>query len=73
MRRPTNMGVSAQQRRCDRGGENAWKSPGTALICLLASLLTLVANNILARNKWDRPGSSCLWGTLDALRTFWER
>ena len=37
----------------DRGGENAWKSLGTALIFLLASLLTLVANNILARNKWD--------------------
>jgi len=37
----------------DRGGENAWKSLGTALIFVLASLLTLVANNILARNKWD--------------------
>ncbi len=37
----------------DRGGENAWKSLGTALIFLLASLLTLVANNILAKNKWD--------------------
>ena len=37
----------------DRGGENAWKSLGTALIFLVASLLILVANNILARNKWD--------------------
>ena len=37
----------------DRGGENAWKSLGTALIFLLASLLILVANNILAKNKWD--------------------
>jgi len=37
----------------ERTGENAWKSLGTALIFLLASLLILVANNILARNKWD--------------------
>ena len=37
----------------DRGGENAWKSLDTALIFLVASLLFLVANNILARNKWD--------------------
>jgi uncharacterized BrkB/YihY/UPF0761 family membrane protein len=36
----------------DRGGENAWKSLGTALIFLFASLLILVANNILAKNKW---------------------
>ena len=37
----------------ERGGENAWKSLGTALIFLVASLLTLTANNILAKNKWD--------------------
>ena len=37
----------------ERGGENAWKSLGTALIFLIASLLILVANNIMSRNKWS--------------------
>lgn len=36
----------------ERTGENAWKSLGTALVFLVASLLVLAANNIMAKNKW---------------------